>query len=136
MSLGTISISHRGSASKATGIINNRRHDRTKAVLPVKLSGTDASGQAYQDWVHTLDITPTGARLGTVRRQFESGDAVTVQYRQRKAGYRVVWTKLLSPLGEYQVGLEMTSQEKDPWGMQGDYKPASLAPNCDRAVSA
>jgi hypothetical protein len=97
--------------------IKNRRYARTKAVLPVKVSGRDIQGNTYQDWAHTLDVTPDGARLGTIHRQFELGDGVTLQYRTRRADFRVVWTKLLAARGEYQIGLEMVTQERDPWGL-------------------
>jgi hypothetical protein len=105
--------------------MKNRRHNRTKAVLPVKVTGKDVMGNSYQDWAHTLDITPGGARLGTIHRQFALGDSVTVQYRQRKADFRVVWTKLLKNQGEYQIGLEMTTQDGDPWGMQASSSMAA-----------
>ncbi|MGA2695884.1 MAG: PilZ domain-containing protein [Terriglobales bacterium] len=104
--------------------MKNRRHNRTKAVLPVKVTGKDVMGNSYQDWAHTLDITPGGARLGTIHRQFALGDSVTVQYRQRKADFRVVWTKLLKTQGEYQIGLEMLTQERDPWGLEYGAAPA------------
>lgn len=104
--------------------MKNRRHNRTKAVLPVKVTGKDVMGNPYQDWAHTLDITPGGARLGTIHRQFALGDSVTVQYRQRKAEFRVVWTKLQKAQGEYQIGLEMLSQERDPWGLEYAPPPA------------
>ncbi len=105
--------------------MKNRRHNRTKAVLPVKVTGKDVMGNPYQDWAHTLDITPGGARLGTIHRQFALGDSVTVQYRQRKAEFRVVWTKLQKAQGEYQIGLEMTTQDGDPWGMQASSSMAA-----------
>ncbi len=100
--------------------MKNRRLSRTKAVLPVKVTGKDIKGHNYQDWAHTLDITPGGARLGTIHRQFDLGDLIVVHYRQRKAEFRVVWTKLLTARGEYQVGLEMACPEKDPWGINAD----------------
>jgi hypothetical protein len=107
----------------------NRRHARTKAVLPVKVSGRDILGNSYQDLAHTLDVTPDGARLGTIHRQFELGDAVTLQYRTRRADFRVVWTKLLAARGEYQIGLEMVTQERDPWGLTACATPADAASN-------
>ena len=48
--------------------VNNRRGGRTKAVLPVRVKGKDSTGIAFEELVHTLDVTPTGARLGSVRR--------------------------------------------------------------------
>jgi hypothetical protein len=93
-----------------------RRINRSKAVLPVRISGNDTSGQPYSELVHTLDVSRTGVRLGAVRRQLEVGSVVALQYRQHKAEFRVVWTKPLGSGAEQQVGLEADAQ-KDLWGL-------------------
>jgi len=95
---------------------NQRRLDRTKAVLPVRISGNDISGESYSELVHTLDVSRTGVRLGAVRRQLEVGSLVVLQYRQHKAEFRVIWTKPLGSGAEQQVGLEADAQ-KDLWGL-------------------
>jgi hypothetical protein len=102
--------------SAGSGVGKQRRLDRSKAVLPVRISGTDSSGEAYSELVHTLDVSRTGVRLGAVRRQLEVGAVVTLQYRQHKAEFRVVWTKPLRSGPEQQVGLESGAQ-KDLWGL-------------------
>jgi hypothetical protein len=102
--------------------MNKRRNDRVKAVLPVKVWGNDNTGAPYAAVAHTLDITQTGARLGSVRRTFNIGDRLTLQYRQRKADFRVIWTKQLQGSTEFQVGLETIVNENDPWGLKPDAK--------------
>ena len=52
---------------------NQRRLDRAKAVLPVRISGNDVSGESYSELVHTLDVSRNGVRLGSVHRQLEVG---------------------------------------------------------------
>lgn len=99
---------------------NKRRLDRTKAVLPVRVSGNDDCG-SYSDLVHTLDISPTGVRLGSVRRPLEVGSQIVLQYRQHKAEFRVVWIRPLGSGGEQQVGLEADVQ-KDFWGLDAGAK--------------
>jgi hypothetical protein len=96
---------------------NKRRLDRAKAVLPVRISGNDSSGEAYSELVHTLDVSRSGVRLGGVRRRFEVGGLVVLQYRQHKAEFRVVWTKPVGSGVEQQVGLEAGAQ-KDLWGLE------------------
>jgi hypothetical protein len=95
---------------------NHRRLDRTKAVLPVRISGNDVSGGSYSELVHTLDVSRTGVRLGSVRRQLEVGSLIVLQYRQHKAEFRVIWTKPPGAGAEHQVGLEAIAQ-KDLWGL-------------------
>jgi hypothetical protein len=105
---------------------NQRRLDRAKAVLPVRISGNDGSGKSYSELVHTLDVSRNGVRLGAVRRQLEVGSLVVLQYRQHKAEFRVVWTKPLGSGAEQQVGLEADVQ-RDMWGLDSNAANRSQA---------
>lgn len=100
---------------------NQRRIDRSKAVLPVRILGNDASGDSYSELVHTLDVSKAGVRLGAVRRQLAVGSVIVIQYRQHKAEFRVVWIKPLGAGAEQQVGLEADAQ-RDLWGLDTDSK--------------
>jgi hypothetical protein len=102
------------SSSAAT---NQRRGNRAKAVLPVRLKGNDSSGKAFEELVHTLDVTPSGIRLGSVRHELNVPEEITIFYRQRKMTFRVVWTKKLKGTSEFQVGLQAITQDRDAWGM-------------------
>ena len=104
------------------GVGKQRSVDRSKAVLPVRISGNDTSGNTYSELVHTLDVSRTGVRLGSVRRQLEIGSVVMLQYRQHKAEFRVIWTKPVGSGAEQQVGLEAGAQ-RDLWGL--DSAPAN-----------
>lgn len=106
---------------------DQRRENRTKAVLPVRVKGKDSAGKPFEDIAHTLDVTPEGVRLGSVRRELNVLDEVTVFYRQRRIQFRVVWTKKLTGT-EFQVGLQAVSRDSESWGLNlVDYKrqPAS-----------
>ena len=94
-----------------------RRGGRTKAVLPVRIKGKDSAGKAFDELAHTLDVTPSGARLGSVRRELQLLDEITVFYRQRKLQFRVVWTKQMKGTSEFQVGLQAMMQDKEAWGL-------------------
>ena len=106
---------------------NKRRLDRAKAVLPVRILGSDVAGDSYSELVHTLDVSKAGVRLGAVRRQLEVGSPITIQYRQHKAEFRVVWTKPLGSGPEQQVGLEADAQ-RDLWGLDTSAKDRPQAP--------
>jgi len=111
---------------------NRRRNNRTKAVLPVRVCGSDGGG-SYTDLAHTLDITETGIRLGFIRRSMSVGSRVMIQYRQHKAEFRVVWVSQLSRLKEHHVGLEALVP-RDFWGLAADLRsrvtpPSSQPPN-------
>lgn len=123
-------------ASSSTEL-NQRRGARTKAVLPVRVKGKDSSGEAFDELVHTLDVTPDGVRLGSVRRELNPFDEVTVFYRQRKILFRVVWTKKLKGTSEFQVGLQAVTQENEAWGVNfSEYKRQAILQAPLRAATA
>jgi hypothetical protein len=109
---------------------DRRRQNRMQAVLPVRVRGTDTLGTSFEDLAHTLDLTPTGARLGAIRHELKALDTLTILYHQRRMEFTVVWTKLLEGRKEYQVGLQAFSHEKEPWGMSlfTDKVPAATIP--------
>ena len=96
---------------------NRRRQDRTRAVLPVRVRGKDVFGVSFDELAHTLDLAPSGVRLGSIRRELKALDTLVVLYRQRRVEFKVVWTKLLDGNHEYQVGLQSFTQEREPWGI-------------------
>jgi len=100
-----------------------RRQVRTRAVLPVRLRGKDSSGKVFDELAHTLDVTATGVRLGSVRHELQKFEQITILYRQRRMEFRVMWTKKMEGSGEYQVGLEALTSEPDAWGLSSsDFK--------------
>lgn len=100
-----------------SGFVSRRRGNRTKAVLPVRIKGKDSTGAAFEELAHTLDVTASGARLGSIRRALNVLDEVTVFFRQRKLQFRVVWIKQLKGTSEFQIGLQAVMQEKEAWGL-------------------
>jgi len=96
----------------------NRRYKRIKMVLPVRISGKDSANNPVNELAHTLDITPNGARLGAIRRVLKIGDKLTLQYRQRRIQFRVVWVKPMEGTREYQVGLEGLGSVGENWGLE------------------
>jgi len=96
---------------------DKRRRDRVKAVLPVRVRGRDIAGKCFEELVHTLDVTPAGVRLGAIHHRLKALDSLTVLYRQRRIEFRVVWTRKLDGLNEYQVGLQALTQDQDAWGL-------------------
>jgi hypothetical protein len=84
---------------------------RRKMVLPVKISGAEGAGLAY-----TMDITSAGARLGGVRATLESGQTVSLTRNGRKANFKIVWVRQISPT-EIQAGIEAQQGVENFWGV-------------------
>ena len=87
-------------------------------VLPVRISGKDSANNPVNELAHTLDITPNGARLGAIHHALRAGDKLTLQYRQRRIQFRVVWVKPMVGTSEYQVGLEGLGSIGENWGLE------------------
>jgi len=87
-------------------------------VLPVRISGKDSANNPVNQLAHTLDITPNGARLGAIHHVLKIGDKLTLQYRQRRIQFRIVWVKPMEGTSEYQVGLEGVGSVGENWGLE------------------
>jgi hypothetical protein len=97
---------------------NNRKQDRIRAVLPVRVKGKDALGNVFESLAHTLDLTPTGAKLGSIRHELKALDTVTVLFRKRRIEFTIMWIRKLKDCSEYQAGLKaLAAAEGDPWGL-------------------
>jgi hypothetical protein len=88
-----------------------RKTLRKKMVLPVRFSGAKDSLLA-----HTLDITPTGARIGAIRERLKPGTIVDLQRGQKKAKFRIVWVRQVAP-NEMQAGVEAMESQANFWGL-------------------
>jgi hypothetical protein len=118
---------------------NSRRGNRTKAVIPVRVKGRDSAGKPFEELVITLDVTPDGVRLGSVRHELKLQDELTVFYRQRKNQYRVVWTKKMKGTSEFQVGLQASTYDAEVWGLNfAEYRrqPIPQPPAAEPSVVA
>jgi hypothetical protein len=99
--------------------MEKRRSGRIRAVLPLKVSGTDVEGGTFCDLALTLDIGSSGARLGSMRRQLPVGSIVVAQHRHRKATFEVVWMRPSHHGDNHFVGVKSVHQ-RDPWGLLAD----------------
>jgi hypothetical protein len=84
-------------------------------VLPVKISVGKVTGLA-----HTIDITPSGARLGALRTQLQPGTTISLQRGPKKAQFRIEWIKQLAP-NELQAGIEALEPQNNFWGVNLAY---------------
>ena len=87
-------------------------------VLPLRVWGTDATGKTFMLMAHTLDVSPTGARLGGFRSQVAPGDIVGVQYRMQKQQFRVAWVGRPGTSRDSQIGIEYLDRERKILGLE------------------
>src|SRR5882672_11129852 len=96
-----------------------RRQKRTRMVAPVKLWITGTNGDQESHLAHTLDVTDHGIRLAGFRCELKPEDMIELQYRHKRARFRVLWTSTpKSQEKQQQLGAECVEPEKDIWGVE------------------
>ncbi len=95
-----------------------RSRKRVKTVLPIRVWGTDAAGKPFVSLAHTLDVTPTGARIGSFSVKVSPGDRIGITRGMQKAHFRVVWVGTPGSPSEEQIGVELLDADKDIWGIR------------------
>jgi hypothetical protein len=92
-------------------MLNRRKSPRKKMVLPVKVSIDKVPHLA-----HTLDISPTGARLSVHGTQLQPGMIISLQRGLTKAKFRVQWIRQPGP-DQQQAGIESLELQNNFWGV-------------------
>ena len=103
--------------------LDKRNLKRTKMVLGLRLPNRRL--QAPDLLVHTLDISSSGARIGSLREGIEPGSVLTVQRKHTRANCRVVWSEEIAP-GEVRIGIEFLGDSLQFWGLELDENCAGV----------
>jgi hypothetical protein len=73
----------------------------------------------FTELAHTLDVSVDGAKIGGISSPVELGDVIEIQYRHRRASFRIIWIK--SPNVGARVlhaGVSCTVEGKNIWGIE------------------
>src|SRR3954463_7232632 len=92
-----------------------RKKPRVKMVVPIRIWGTDSSAQPFNVLAYTLNVSTSGARIGGVKAQLGVGDAVTIQYKQKRALFKVVWVGMPGNPTQDQTGVSLLEQDLQIW---------------------
>src|SRR3954469_3297791 len=98
--------------------MGKRNTDRLKLVLPVRIWGVDTTGKPFHQMAHTLNVNHSGARLGGVRVLMPVDEIVGVQYKHKKARFKVVWLGRPGTKSEEQIGITRIQGEQEIWPME------------------
>lgn len=93
--------------------VEKRTLKRTKMVVGLRLPQSQFS--TPDAFVHTLDISSSGAKIGALREWIAPGSVLLLQRRHMRAQCRVVWSRNVAP-GEIQIGIEFLGREAQFWG--------------------
>jgi hypothetical protein len=94
----------------ASPVTEKRLQKRRKMVLPVKIMLTGSNLL-----VHTLDISTSGVRIGSIRENPQPGQMVGLSRGARKAQFRIIWIEQRGH--EFHAGLKGIQAGENFWGI-------------------
>ena len=94
-----------------------RGERRVRMRLQVRLWGMDYSGKLFNVSAHTVDLTPTGARLEGVTCFVERGMIIGVEHGRSRARFRVRWVGRAGTPTDGQIGIRSVEPGKYIWGV-------------------
>jgi hypothetical protein len=95
--------------------MERRREDRKALDLAVTVSGRDANGLPFCEYVLASSVSVAGALLSGITRPIRSGDYVSVEYNSRKCAFRVVWVRDSDSPHLIQAAVHRCGAEASPW---------------------
>lgn len=98
--------------------MGKRITDRLKLVLPVRIWGMDTTGKPFHQMAHTLNVNKSGARLGGVRVIVGTDEIIGVQYKHKKARFKVVWLGKPGTKSQEQLGVTRIAGEPEIWPIE------------------
>ena len=102
--------------------LDNRCSKRTKMVVGLRVPQEPSPQEPSHSaglLVHTLDISPSGARIGALREGMQPGSALILQRKHTRVHCRVMWSRKLAP-GEIQIGIKFVARDFCFWGLDLD----------------
>lgn len=106
--------------------MGNRRESRAQCSLEVRVLGMDVTGHPLLATAHTVDISRHGVVLEGLASRVSLGEVISLQYKGRKARYRVIWEGEAGTEKAGQLGLEQVNLRDDLW--QQDLPAAETGP--------
>jgi hypothetical protein len=106
--------------------VDNQREKRINIVLPVQIWVTDSDGQSFTQAVRTVQISKRGASLEGVTCVKQVGEILTLQHRDKKARFRVMWVGQPGSPREDKVGIRCLEPSKFSWDVVALPLPSSL----------
>ena len=92
-----------------------RREPRIDVQLPVRIFGTDSSGQVFSAKAIVVNVSQHGAELSGVEAHLNLNDTIGLSYGKNRVHFRVRWIGQPGTEKAGRVGLLNTSPEKPLW---------------------
>ena len=94
---------------------DRRREPRLGASLTVLVWGIDIEGERFSQSAVARNVSQNGALLTGITWALRPGDLIAVQYREKRARYRVVWSRDSRSEEKTLAAVQKLEGEVCPW---------------------
>jgi len=95
--------------------MGKRREPRKEIQVPVRIFGTNSSGQVFSEKAVTVNISQQGAELNGVQAKLNLDEIIGLAYGKNKGHFRVKWVGAPGTPKAGHLGLLNISPEKPLW---------------------
>lgn len=95
--------------------MGKRREPRKDIKVPVRIFGTDSSGQIFSEKVFTINVSRCGAELINVQARLNADEIIGLTYGTTKVHFRIKWVGALNTAKTGRLGLQNLTPEKPLW---------------------
>ena len=93
-----------------------RQELRHSLALAVRIWGMDATGQMFEQYATTVDVTTTGAHITGVKHLLQRGCVIGIEHCSSRARYRVTWAGSAEDDRPGDIGVQLVEHGKFIWG--------------------
>jgi PilZ domain len=104
-----------------------RREPRKPIRVPIRIFGTDVSGKPFNENVHTVNVSRSGAMVIEIRTQLKIGEVIGLSYAKGKARYEVRWVGKSGTDEANLAGLQSVKNDELVW----DFPLPAEAPDAE-----
>ena len=105
--------------------MGKRREPRKQIQVPVRIFGTDSSGNVFSESVVTVNVGQQGVEVSGVRSEVKSDEILGLTYGTNRARFKVRWIGTPGTPKAGHLGLQNIAPEKPLW----DFELPSAGPD-------
>jgi hypothetical protein len=96
-------------------MMEKRPEERVSADIPVRIWGMDADGKPFFQSALAGSLSTDGAQLTNLCHSLKIGDIIGIQYADKKARFRVVWSNPSAAPRRNKAGVAILPGQTTPW---------------------
>jgi len=96
-------------------LMEKRPESRVPADIPVRIWGMDADSKPFFQSALASSLSSDGAQLNELHHCLKIGDIIGIQYGEKKARFKVIWSTPSSAPRKNSAGVQILTGQSTPW---------------------